>query len=337
MSRLLALAPGLALLFLSCGPVTDPRASAVDLTPPQVTSVSATAADRVSVTFDEDATLVEGKTRIEPDLGDAAVTVAAREAVIVVDNQSPGVQYTLEAEARDARGNTASFLATFYGYNPQVPGVLINELTPRGSGAHPDFIELAVTSAGDMGGVALYIGTPGDYDSRLVFPSFSVTAGAFVTVHLKPTGNSAEVDEPGDPSLSAGADTSPSAYDFWMRDSKGLGSNNGAVSLLNRPGGDCLDAVLYSNRTSQSDQAYRGFGSTSMMDRADELYGLGAWTAAGARILPEDAVSPEESTGTRSLCRSSASADTNGAADWHVVPTRKASPGGVNSDEVYVP
>jgi hypothetical protein len=94
---------------------------------------------------------------------------------------------------------------------------------------------------------------------------------------------------------------------------------------------------MYSNRTSQSDERYRGFGSQEMLARAEELVGDGGWRPAGARVLPEDGVSPEQSTATRSLCRSSGSADTDQAQDWHVVPTRQASFGLENSDEVYAP
>jgi hypothetical protein len=337
MKLLPATACAAALLLSCCGPVTDPRTTDVDLVPPQVTSVCATDADTIRIAFDEDATLVDGKTRIEPELGAPSASAAGQEVVIHAGVQSPGRQYTLEAEARDAHGNTASFLATFFGYNPHPPRLLINELSPRGSDTHPDFIELLVTDDGDMGGVALFLGTPSSYDARLIFPSFTLGAGSYVTVHLKPTGDPLEVDEPGDPTLSGGADTSTAAWDFWMRGCKGLGANNGAVSVFSRPGGECLDAVLYSNRTSQSDQQYRGFGSTDMMNRADELSQLGSWTVSGTRAVPEDAINPEGSTGTRSLCRTSGSDDTNAAPDWHVVPTRKASPGAVNSDDVYTP
>ena len=52
-------------------------------------------------------------------------------------------------------------------------------------------------------------------------------------------------------------------------------------------------------------------------------------------IVPEDAVNPDGTTGTRTLCRNPASVDTDGNADWHIVPTRGASPGAPNTDEVH--
>ena len=74
-----------------------------------------------------------------------------------------------------------------------------------------------------MGGVTLYLGTPGSYDSRLVFPCSRIDRGSFIVVHLKPSGDPSEVDEPGNPALSKGADALDTAYDFWIADCKGLG------------------------------------------------------------------------------------------------------------------
>ncbi len=109
------------------------------------------------------------------------------------------------------------------------------------------------------------------------------------------------------------------------------------LTVYDSPGGTLLDGVLYSNRTSESDELYAGFGTADVLARAQELARDGGWKTAGERPAPEDAVSPEGSTGTRSICRSSGGADTDGAADWHIVPTRGSTFGAVNSDEVYVP
>jgi hypothetical protein len=326
-----------AVLAWSCGPLPDSRPQEVDLLPPQLKSVRSDSPEDITVTFDEEAAFCEGKTRISPSLSVTEEKSAGTSVLIHGEKQAPGRRYVLEAEARDGHGNTASFAAEFYGYNGRVPPLLINEFTPRGSGSHPDAVELKAHGPGNLGGVVLCLGSPGNYDARLVFPPLEVTAGSFIVVHLKPTGDPSEVDETVDPASSGGADASRSAWDFWMRDAPGLPGNNGVLSLCDRPGGACLDAVLWSNRTAESDEQYGGFGSEQMRARAEELASRGAWKPAGARISPEDGVNPEGSTGTRSICRSSASADTGGADDWHIVPTRKASLGSENSDEVYAP
>jgi hypothetical protein len=328
----------LALLgFASCGPVPDTRTRDTDLLPPQVQSVTSLGPTEVAISFDEDAGLCTGKTRITPDLAVSEVTGPSKTVILRGEQQAPGRLYSMEAEAQDAHGNSSSFVAQFYGYNDRVPRLLINEFTPRGSGNHPDLVELKALSAGNMGGVVLYLGSAGSFDAKLVFPPFEVTEGSFLVVHTRPSGDPGETDETTDKAASKGFDASDTAFDFWLRDGRGLGGNNGVVCLFDRPGGTCLDGVLYSNRTSQSDEQYGGFGSDAMRSRAEELVTCGAWKPAGARITPEDGVNPEGSTGTRSLCRSSGSVDTDRPEDWHIVPTRGATFGAVNSDEVYKP
>jgi len=325
-------------LLVSCGPVPDPRAGQeVDLHPPVIESVCSTSPGELSIGFDEEASLVPEKIRITPALAISEVTGPARQIIVRVDEQSPGREYTLEGEARDASGNTAAFLATFYGFNSNVPRLVINEFVTQGTTDHPDMLEIKLLSGGDMGGVVLYQGTPGSFDDRLVFPSFAVKEGEFIVVHFKPSGDGSEVNETGDKTASGGTDACPTGFDFWVAGGRGLAGNNGVLSVYQRPGGDLIDGVLYSNRTSTSDEKYLGFGSAAMQARAEELVREGGWSAAGGRASPEDSVNPTGSTSTRSLCRSSRSSDTNSSADWHIVPTKKATWGQDNSDEVYVP
>jgi hypothetical protein len=243
---------------------------------------------------------------------------------------------------------------TVYGYNPDVPAILINELTTQGSGSHPDVVELRLTSGGNLGGLTLYAGAPGEHDGHIVFPSLELPADAYVVVHFKPEGIPEELDETTDPAASGGLDATDSGWDFWVDGGSGLSGNNGAVSLYNQPGGRLLDAVVYSNRTSDSDERYRGFGSKSALAMVDRVAADGGWAPSGAapedgspaaagspaapvQLRPEDAVDPEDSTATRSMSRGSDGADTDTAADWHITPTSGYTFGGPNTDEVYEP
>ncbi len=151
---------------VACGPLPDTRSVDVDLRPPQLQAVVTTGPSELSVEFDEDASLVADKTRISPPLAVTEITGPGRRIVIRAETQTPGRLYTLEAEAEDAKGNCASFMADFYGYNGRVPRLLINEFTPQGSGNHPDLVELKALSAGDLGGVVLYQGTPESFDNQ---------------------------------------------------------------------------------------------------------------------------------------------------------------------------
>jgi hypothetical protein len=187
-----------------------------------------------------------------------------------------------------------------------------------------------------MGGLVLYQGTESNWRDRLIFPAFPVAAGEFILIHFKPQNIPEEKDETELKDISGGRDASNNAYDFWIRDGTGISGNNGTLALYERPGGSIKDGVLYSNRTSDSDQRYLGFGTRDTMERAIELFEKGGWRAKGGFIRPEDGVSPEGSTGTRSLCRRKGT-DTDTREDWYIVPTRHASFGQENSEEVYIP
>ena len=176
----------LVLLTASCGPLPDSRMKDTDLLPPQVQSVQALGPGEISISFDEDAVLSADKTRITPPLAVSDVTGSSKNVLLRGEPQAPGRLYSLEAEARDAHGNSTSFVAQFYGFNARVPRLLINEFTPRGSGNHPDLVELKALSAGNMGGVVFYMGSPESHDAHMVFPPFEVEAGSFCVIHLKP-------------------------------------------------------------------------------------------------------------------------------------------------------
>jgi hypothetical protein len=323
------------LLLAACGPVADLREKLEpDLAPPTLQGVRVRE-QRLELTFDEIPVCAPDTVLVQPPLALESVTVEATRLCLSLPGQVAGRRYGVELTVSDARGNSLSLVTELYGYNPSRPKLLVNELTPRGSSAHPDLIELKVLESGDMAGVVLYQGTPSSWDARLVFPALAVKRGEFILVHCRPQGVPEEQDETGAMDQSGGLDASATAYDFWMRGGPGLNGNNGVVSLFDRPGGSILDGVLYSNRSSSSDTQYRGFGSAETLERAEELVREGGWAASGKTVRPEEAVNPEGSTATRSLCRSSASEDTDRAADWHVVPTRGSTFGAENSDERY--
>jgi hypothetical protein len=248
-----------------------------------------------------------------------------------------GREYTIEATAQDEQGNSLTFMANCYGFNSHKPEIIINEFTTQGSQTHPDMVELKVCLAGDMGGLTFYQGTPANWTDRFIFPSFQVKQGDLILLHFKPEKIPEEINETSNKLASGGLDASANAYDFWIKDGKGLSGNNGVLTLYDQPCGKIIDGVLYSNRTSDSDELYWGFGSENTKLRAIELKEAGGWNTSFNHISPEDGINPDPSTATRSVCRSSLGTDTNSPADWHIVPTSKSSFGAENCDEVYIP
>ena len=334
-----ALLSALLLSSAGCGPIPDYRTLVeADIHPPDFLGIDTTDARTVVVRFDESVSPIKGAVSVAPEVQVAEVAADGAALRIRLDrDQQIGADYTLEAAVSDGSGNSTTLLTHFYGFNPTVPRLVINEFTTQGSDTHPDSVELFAGEAGNLAGVCLYEGMSDVWDDRYVFPSVAVEAGEYVIVHFKPQGIPQEISETTDRTASGGYDSSPLAFDEWVSGGDGLSGNNGVLSLYSSPGGRLLDAVLYSNRTSTSDTDYGGFGSKTLLDQATALAKAGAWSFAGDRIAPEDAVNPTGSTATRSICRDSHSADTNGRSDWHIVPTSGFTFGVQNSDAVYVP
>ena len=249
----------------------------------------------------------------------------------------PGGEYWVDAVVEDENGNTASVLVSFYGNNPTLPEVLINEIVVRGSGNNPDFAELRVLGSGNLGGMTLYNGSPGRWVSRKVFPEMEVSADDYVIVHFRPENIPEEVDETEDKAASGGLRSHPEAWDLWVWDGTGLTSTSGGLTLTEFPGGPVMDAILYSERSYDSTCDRRGFGTAAQLQVFEDVVARGGWEIAGAFVVPDDGVDPSDSTATRSINRDRAATNTNTKYDWHIVPTRGATPGTENSEEVYVP
>lgn len=330
----------LVVLVTSCAPLPEfPFAAHADLAPPRIVELHFPDPSRLTVTFDEPCSVVEGSIIPGESLA-TAVTASVSEASLTFlfgKPPDPAREHMVEAQVADQAGNHLRFVARFYGVNALLPALLINEFTTQGSGKHPDLVEIRVLTEGNLAGACLYEGVPGDWEQRFVFPDLHVAAGDYIVVHFKPEGIPEEVDETRTTDESGGYDAHPEAWDFWVPDGSGLSGNNGVITLCENPVGGIIDAVLYSNRTSSSDERYRGFGSTAVMERADALVAAGAWVAEAGTVRPEDAVNPEDSTATRSMSRSRSGADSNSRHDWHITPTRGLTAGYENEDAVYEP
>ena len=331
--------PSLLFIFLSCSEIgIKEEENSADVIPPKITDLRIT--DSVSAEFDFSRNIqpLAKVFNISPDIGISdLLTSGSTLKVVFTDSQLPGSEYYIKGAVKDTSGNTLTFCAEFYGYNPFIPSMIINEVTTQGSSTHPDMVELFIKSDGNMAGAAFFEGTDEDSDSEYIFPSMEVSAGDYIIIHAKPEGTAEEITETDDKTESGGIDASDSAFDIWPSSFSGLSGNNGVLSLYSGPGGSLLDAFLYSNRTSSSDESYRGFGSLSVMKRMDYIAACGGWLFSGDLIAPEDCVDPDPSTATRSVCRNSVSDDTDSRSDWHTAPTSMSSFGAVNTDEVYVP
>ena len=311
-----------------------------DLKPPVLLSVKVPDARTLVFEFDEAVSPVEDAFRLSPPLGIEAMDAGTGDPLLRLSfgqDQEPGVEHLIEGAVEDEAGNSLTFAIPFFGRNDRLPAMVINEFITRGSGSHPDLVEILCSTGGNPAGACLFSGTPGEWESRFVFPAMEVSAGDFFLVHFRPQGIEEERTETDDPAASGGYDASAAAWDFWVKDGTGLPGNNGALTLAESPHGGILDAVLYSDRSTASDDRYRGFGSTSVLRMAtsspqqehgpSQATGSPLKTRSAPKVPPE----PDPSAGIPVPAT-----PTDGTTGTSSLP-RGATFGAVNSDAVYAP
>lgn len=331
----------LVLLFIiaSCGPLEDYRQfTDRDIQPPIFISMGTLSPNILELQFSEDVLLKTEYLFFDPVINiSSAIVEANRIQILFAQDLEPGSLFKIEISVNDLSGNSLTVISDFYGFNSNLPDIIINEFTCQGSTANPDKVELRILSEGNTAGLCIYEGVDTQWDQRKILPPIDVVENDYIIIHFKPSGIAEEIDETDNKDISGGLNVHPDAWDLWVEEGSGLSGNNGTITLFTSPMGSLLDGVLYSNRTSASDEKYRGFGSTVMMNKADRLFELGGWNAQEDLIAPEDAINPEDSTATRSLNREAVFNDSNNSTDWHIVPTSTASFGEINSDLIYIP
>lgn len=329
------------MIMFGCAPTSNVRKKSypIDLVPPILQSAKIMDERHLRFIFDEPVAMSITNPIIDPPIPIEAIDIEGEQLTIVFGaDQEIGREYKLPMKVVDGAGNSSLFLYSFSGWNPRVPGILINELNPRGSGNTPDSIELIITKAGNLGGLVLLIGTKNKYRESFTFPAIEAPKGAYIVVHSKPEGISEEIDEISELDESGGKLASDTARDFWIRSAPGLPGNNGAVTLYARKNGPVIDAILWTNREDDLEDEKLGWTRDGFIFASD-LAEAKAWTSASGGIpAPSDAFNNVDlSTSTRTICRASVPEDTDSAKDWHIVPTRGQTFGFVNTDKVHKP
>ncbi|MBN2658223.1 MAG: lamin tail domain-containing protein [Spirochaetales bacterium] len=308
-----------------------------DLAPPELAEITLTGSRSLTFRFNEAVSFDESSFFSEPALDLESWSTDQNTLTInFSEEQTAGKMYKCRSDVLDEKGNRLSFLVRFYGWNDNLPDLLINEFNPEGSGNNPDTVELYVRKEGNTAGTALFLGTSRYFSSYYVLPELDVSPGDYIIIHLRPEDIPEEINESTGKGVSGGKLASDLAWDLWADEDMPLSGSNGLICLYTNPFGEIIDAVPYSDRITADSEEYRGW-TAATFDMIEELSFMEIWKTAGEFIRPEDAVSSNGTTGTRSLCRDSLSTDSDSPGDWHLVPTGEKSFGEVNSDNIYAP
>lgn len=228
---------------------------------------------------------------------------------------------------KNAHGSSASFTASLWGKNKRIPKIVISEFSTKGTEANPERVELKILSDGNLEGLTVFDGSPSFYNNSIILPNLEVYNGDYIVISWR--GNHMQQTE----SLSG-----PRVFYLNSENGTGLPSNNGSITITENPmqGSSIIDCVLYSCTTTKT---YKGFGSQFVLNQAEELHALGAWTCFSgcSEMSSHCAIDGTNSTATRSLNRTleSIALHSHSALDWYVVPTKGSTFGGENSTDRF--
>ena len=310
----------LPLLFTSCSQDTDQLVinffSGKDRSSPILLEMKAVDETKISLVFDE--IVVNPIISISSPFEDSLSSVYENQLIINLSSPLPPMkEVQLEVLIHDRMGNSTTIEGKVYGKNFDIPHLVINEFSTKGSTNHPDRVEFKVLSDGNLAGVTFYNGMYNNYTSCYTFNSVPVKRGDYIVLQFQ---------------------SIPTSFDslIFYGGEEGLSSNNGVLSLYASLSDEIIDAIVYSNRTSDSDTEYGGFGTRKVFEQVEELTASGQWNHNGV-IQPESAISSEDTSATRSFNRDESSIDSNSPDDWYIVETRGATFGFPNSTLRYTP
>lgn len=298
-----------------------------DRNPPVLLSVQAVSPTRIVCRFNEPVRCDEAfQWKLHGATPAQLITTENEISVISNETIPRGEAVVIEGRVRDEVGNSTWFTSSCWGHNAEIPSLLINEFTTKGTDANPDRTELSVLSDGNLAGITLSDGPEDLWAARIVLPSQRVRRGDFVVIWWK--GSPLEA-------IGHGEDGS-GIYSYALPESPGLPGNNGVLVLTSTPApsSKILDAIVYTNRTTST---FDGFGSKELRQKVEKLVESGHWKPATQTIDARCGIDSTYSTATRSICRTPGGVDTDGKEDWHVTPTRGATLGAANTKEQYSP
>jgi hypothetical protein len=297
----------------SGGPVLN-YFSGKDRRSPTLTNIQAINETTIEFTFDED--VYRPQISLQDGFSESTCSVYENKVSVYLSHPlNVMLAINVHVSVRDNMGNTTTIEAPVYGINFSVPSLIINEFSTKGSANHPDRVEIKALSSGNLAGVTLYSGMFFSHTHSFSFPSIEVEKGDYIVVQYQKV-------PPFQENL------------LYYGGEEGLGGNNGVISLYNSPYEDIADVVIYSNRTSDSDEHYGGFGTRKVYEHIQEVTLTQEWIHNGI-IRPESAINSDDSTATRSYNRYEDKEDTNSSLDWYIVQTSGSSFLEENNTEEY--
>lgn len=222
-----------------------------------------------------------------------------------------GATYIFSGVAHDQEGNSLLFQLPFYGFNRNVAGVVLSEVSSEYDKPKVEFIELYVHRSGNLAGIELY---SMNKDFEYVFPAVEVAAGEYIVLHMRTLAEeSGHVDElDNNLSASTAPDSCTGVRDLWVSSTSEIIGNSDVLVLRERSKGRLMDALLYISPKATDTVKKR------ILPAGDAVMAEGGWIAGedGDSWLSSDGLT----TVNRSLSRQNISEIQQAATAEHDIP-----------------
>lgn len=201
--------------------------------------------------------------------------------------------------------NTARAFITLYGKNDNIPTLLINEVSIKGTKNSPDRIELLVIKEGDASGVVV---TDNINGNDFLLPSLSLNKGDIIVIYWKDKREKEKEEREG----------RKTTYYLEANMSSTLSGTTGGIIVREENDGKVMDALLYND-------------VSELSKKEEELFSL----VKEEENWSGEYVSSLLVTSSRVLARLPGAIDTDSSDDWFTTEARKSSFGYENTYSPY--
>ena len=222
-----------------------------------------------------------------------------------------GMPFILRGSVSDTKHSVLDFALPFEGANTRPAKLRITEIRPLySSKPKSEFIEFIVMESGNLSGIT--ITNVGDKQNlHYCFPAAEVSAGETVVYHWRSVEEGIR-DETTTKIISGGAQSCPTARDFWGPYTSLPKRNANVILIKAAVDGDIQDAILYcTEKEFAKREAVPAWNDEELVNEAEAAVASGAWH--GEAVLKSAVIAPI--TASKSLVRD-AKVGVNKADSW---------------------
>lgn len=213
-----------------------------------------------------------------------------KKTVSVIFNRETdiGAEYIFTGEVEASDGSSLLFSFPFTGYNSRPASLLLTEIMDgvKTSGTNKiyEFLEFYVLESGNLAGLKIKSINDGP-DSDYIFPPMEVTKGDIITLHLRPSENTAlesiscfdEISDYFTKDSCTAPGSSSEAWDLWIQNSVSrLGGTQDIIILENSNTSQILQCLVYSKNDKSS------WSKEKFSQAAENCAAAGLWLPDGS-------------------------------------------------------